>query len=92
MELKFYQYADNVSAAWIATRIKRDRHAPARSLFQEELGYIEGGSETLVKALVDAIERQGGRIHLRTPAERVTTENGRVTGVVAGGRHFRPRP
>lgn len=87
MDLKFYQYADNVSAAWIATRIKRVGTS-RRSLLQEELGYIEGGSETLVRALVSSIERRGGRIHLSTPAERVTTENGRVTGVIAGGRMF----
>ena len=70
LDLKFYEYADNVSAAWIATRIKRVGTS-RRSMFQEELGYIEGGSETLVAALVSSIERQGGRIHLRTPASKV---------------------
>ena len=84
MELKFYEYADNVSAAWIATRVKRIGSS-RRSMFQEELGYIEGGSETLVKALVAAIERLGGSIRLASPAEKVVTEDGRVTGVLAGG-------
>jgi protoporphyrinogen oxidase len=87
MDLKFYQYADDVSAAWIATRVRRVGNS-RKSLFQEELGYIEGGSETLVKALTDSIERQGGRIHLKTPAERIETKDGRVTGVRAGGQLF----
>lgn len=87
MDLKFYQYADDVSAAWIATRVRRVGRS-RKSLFQEELGYIEGGSETLVAALTDSIARQGGRIHLKTPAERIETEAGRVTGVRAGGRSF----
>ena len=87
MELKFYQYADDISAAWIATRIRRLGNS-RRSIFQEELGYIEGGSETLVDALVASIERQGGRIHLGTAAERIATEGGRVTGVAAGARNF----
>jgi protoporphyrinogen oxidase len=87
MELKFYQYADDVSAAWIATRVRRVGNS-RRSLFQEELGYIEGGSQTLVDALVASIERQGGRMHLATPAERIETSGGRVTGVRAGGRLF----
>ena len=87
MDLKFYEHADNVSAAWIATRVKRIGSS-RRSMFQEELGYIDGGSETLVKALVAAIERKGGRIHLATPAERVVSENGKVTGVEAGGQFF----
>src|SRR5260221_1030215 len=68
--LKFYEYADNISAAWIWTRIKRLGRS-RRSLFQEELGYIEGGSETLVHALQAAIARHGGKIHVSMPVERV---------------------
>ena len=69
-ELKFYEYADEVSASWIATRIRRIGNS-RKSMFQEQLGYIEGGSETLVEALADDIRAKGGRIHLNTPAERV---------------------
>jgi protoporphyrinogen oxidase len=87
MDLKFYQYAEDISAAWIATRIRRIGNS-RKSLFQEELGYIEGGSETLVTALVQSIERQGGRIHLATPAQKVETADGRVRGVTAGDRFF----
>jgi protoporphyrinogen oxidase len=86
-ELKFYEYADNVSAAWIWTRIKRVGTS-RRSMFQEELGYIDGGSETLVKALVAAIDSRGGRIELRCPATEVTSVDGKVAGVVAGSRTF----
>ncbi|PRD52425.1 NAD(P)/FAD-dependent oxidoreductase [Phyllobacterium myrsinacearum] len=87
MQLKFYELSDDISASWIATRIKRIGNS-RRSIFQEELGYIEGGSETLVKALVSAFEAKGGRLHLAAPAEKIETENGRVTGVTAGGRFF----
>ena len=87
LALKFYQHADDVSAAWIATRIKRIGTS-RRSMFQEQLGYIEGGSQTLVAALVAAIGARGGRIHLATPAQRIASENGRVAGVEAGGRFF----
>ena len=82
-KLKFYEYADNISAAWIWTRIKR-LGTSRRSMFQEELGYIEGGSETLIHALVDAIRKRGGEVRLASPASRVAVEGGRVTGVVAG--------
>ena len=83
-ELKFYEYADNISAAWIWTRIKRVGRS-RRSLLQEELGYIEGGSETLVKALAAAIERKGGAIRLTAPVEQVVCEGGKVRGVRVGG-------
>jgi len=79
-ELKFYQYANNVSAAWIWTRIKRIGRS-RRSIMQEELGYIEGGSQTLVDSLCSAILKAGGRIRLHCPAEKVLVEDGKVTGV-----------
>jgi protoporphyrinogen oxidase len=85
MELKFYELADNVSASWIATRVRRIGNS-RRSIFQEELGYIEGGSQTLVDALVSAYAAEGGRMHLATSVEKVVTEAGKVTGVIAGGR------
>ena len=77
---KFYEYQDSISASWIWTRIKRIGRS-RKSLMQEELGYIEGGTETLVNALVGAIEAAGGRILLGTAAKRVLTEGGRVAGV-----------
>src|ERR1044072_1433182 len=86
-ELKFYEFADEVSASWIATRIKRIGNS-RKSIFQEQLGYIDGGSETLVEANADDIRRKRGRIHLRTPAERVIVNHGRVTAVRAGGHDY----
>src|SRR4051812_25012420 len=86
-QLKFYEYADSVSASWIATRIKRIGNS-RKSIFQEQLGYIDGGSEALVEAVADDIRRKGGRIHLRTPAERVVVDHDCVTAVRAGGRDY----
>jgi protoporphyrinogen oxidase len=82
-DLKFYEYADNISAAWLWTRIKRVGTS-RESLFQEELGYIDGGSETLVRALVDAIETKGGSVRLGAPVTEVVVEGGRVKGVRSG--------
>lgn len=79
-DLKFYQYSDNVSASWIWTRIRRVGRS-RKSLFQEEMGYIEGGSETLVHTLVAAIEAGGGTIRLAEPVTKVRVENGRAAGV-----------
>ncbi|HSE73334.1 MAG TPA: FAD-dependent oxidoreductase, partial [Dongiaceae bacterium] len=87
MELKFYELADEISASWIGTRVKRVGTS-RRSMFQEELAYIDGGSEALVTALDGAIRQGGGRVHLRTPAERVEVHDGCVTGVKAAGRSF----
>ena len=82
-DLKFYEFADNISAAWLWTRIKRIGTS-RKSLFHEELGYIDGGSETLVRALVDAIEKKGGSVRLGAPVTEVVVDSGRVKGVRSG--------
>jgi protoporphyrinogen oxidase len=91
-ELKFYEYADSISAAWIWTRIKRVGTS-RRSIFQEQLGVIDGGSQVLIDALVEAVQQRGGNIRLGTPVTEVTSEASggarRVTGLVANGQ---PRP
>jgi protoporphyrinogen oxidase len=77
---KFYEYADNISAAWIWTRIRRIGRS-RRSILQEELGYIEGGSITLVNALTEGIRAHGGRVHLACPVQRINVEHGRLSAV-----------
>lgn len=87
MSLKFYQLQDEVSAAWIAARVQRVAHS-RESLFKEKLGYIDGGSDTLIFALEDAIRQRGGHIYLSTPVEQVLVSGNRVTGLrVAASEH-----
>jgi protoporphyrinogen oxidase len=81
--LKFYQYADNISASWIWTRIRRVGRS-RRSLMQEEMGYIEGGSQTLVDALMQQIAAAGGTVRLGLKASKIEVADGRVVAVQAG--------
>lgn len=83
-QLKFFEYADRLSAAWIGTRIKRIALS-RRNLMNESLGYLEGGSETLLEAMEQRIIERGGRIHLRSGIDRVIVEAGRVVGVQVDG-------
>lgn len=87
LDFKYYEYANNISAAWIWTRVRRIGRS-RKNIMQEELGYIEGGSITLVDALLKAIEQLGGRLHLNVPVERVVVENNRVTGVNSLSKHL----
>lgn len=84
-EYKFYDYTDNLSAAWIWSRIRRigrSRH----SLFREKLGYLDGGSATLLQAMQADIESNGGVIRLQTPVSQVVMVDGRVSGVAYGAQ------
>jgi len=84
-ELKFYEYSGRLSAAWLGTRIKRIALS-RRNLFHESLGFIEGGSETLLQSLRAAIEGLGGKIHLKSSVQRIVTRENRIGGVVVTGQ------
>lgn len=79
-DYKFYDYAYNLSAAWIWSRIRRIGRS-RYNLFREKLGYLDGGSDTLLNAMRDAIVARGGEFRLSTPVQRVVIENGEVRGI-----------
>jgi len=83
-DYKFYAYSDNLSAAWIWSRIRRIGRS-RYSLFKEKLGYLEGGSQTLLDAVKIDIEANGGEIRLNSPVEQVIIHNGVVQGLKVGG-------
>lgn len=79
-ELKFYGLSDEISAAWIWSRIRRiglSRY----DLFREKLGYLDGGSDTILHAMARDIEQRGGEIRLSRPALKVRIEGGAVQGI-----------
>lgn len=82
-EYKFYDYADKLSAAWIWSRIRRIGRS-RYSLFHEKLGYLDGGSTTLLHAMKSDIEANGGEIRLRSPVSKVVIDAGQVRGIQQG--------
>lgn len=81
---KFYEFQDSLSAAWLGTRIKRVALS-RKNLFQERLGYIEGGSEVLIDAIARRIRELGSRIELNADVQEIVSEGAgsaaKVTGV-----------
>lgn len=84
-DYKFYDYSNNLSAAWIWSRIRRIGRS-RYNLFKEKLGYMDGGSATLLEAMRADIEQHGGIVRLKTPVTKVVIEDGKVKGVEAGGQ------
>lgn len=88
-EKKFFELADPLSAAWIASRIRRVANS-RDNLMTESLGYIEGGTETLVEALTSHLQTNGS-LRLNSPVSRIEpdTAGGGAT-VYANGtsEHF----
>mgnify|MGYP006071372209 CR=1 FL=1 len=79
-ELKFHHYTSNLSAAWIWSRLKRVGTS-RKNLLQEELGYLEGGSDTFLNAISARIESMGGVIHFNEAVQEVQLVDGRLVGI-----------
>jgi protoporphyrinogen oxidase len=84
-DYKFYEYTDNLSAAWIWSRIRRIGRS-RYNLFKEKLGYLEGGSHTLLQALKKDIEFNGGNIFLSSPVSKVVIDSKKVIGIEIKGK------
>lgn len=82
-DYKFYDYAHGLSAAWIWSRIRRIGQS-RYSLFREKLGYLDGGSETLLNTMKKYIEDNGGNFRLSNPVSQVVIENKQVKGIRVG--------
>lgn len=83
-DYKFYDYAEGLSAAWIWSRIRRIGRS-RYSLFREKLGYLEGGSHTLLSGMEAAIRAKGGDVRLNAAVTKVVMEGGKVRGLEVGG-------
>jgi protoporphyrinogen oxidase len=83
-ELKFFEHQGSLSAAWIGARIQRVARS-RRDAFHEELGYLEGGSQTLLDAYATSLRALGATIELRSPVQRVAVDGGRARGVFVRG-------
>ncbi len=82
LELKFHQHMPVLSAAWIWTRTKRIAQS-RRSLFHEELGYLLGGTRTLIDALAKAIESLGVQIRRSSPVRSLEAKSGLISKVIS---------
>jgi protoporphyrinogen oxidase len=81
LKVKFDDYHDQVSAAWIWHRIHRVIRSRKTPLHKEMLGYLTGGTDTLVDALVSESVRCGTTMRPGQQVARILADAGRVTGV-----------
>jgi len=81
LKVKFDRYHDRISAAWVWHRIHRVGRSRKTPLHRERLGYLEGGTDTLVHAVEARLEERGVRLLAGTPVARIAIEGGRARGV-----------
>lgn len=82
LSMKFGEYRDRVSAAWVWHRVHRVASSRKSPFCPEMMGHFQGGTETLFTRLRERITEHGSRIHCRAPVQKVLQESaGRVRGV-----------
>jgi protoporphyrinogen oxidase len=74
---KFGDRADDISMAWLWSKLTLRRRLEGAEAREERLGYPRGSWETLFAALREQIEARGGRVLLDRPAVRISREDGR---------------
>ncbi|MCF6284277.1 MAG: NAD(P)/FAD-dependent oxidoreductase [Candidatus Hydrogenedentes bacterium] len=75
LELKFGDFHDKISAAWVWHRIFRVAKSKGR------MGYLEGGTKRLLDTLRARLDELGVTIHPEQPVSGILAAEGRVTGL-----------
>jgi protoporphyrinogen oxidase len=84
LDSKFDGRFDDLPATYLWARTRR-MSKTRDSGGREVMGWLEGGYETLISALVDRIRELGGEIHAGTAVERIAGAGGRVQGLSVAG-------
>jgi protoporphyrinogen oxidase len=88
LDSKFDGRFDDLPATYLWARTRR-MSKTRDSAGHEIMGWLEGGYESLITALVERIRELGGEIHPETPVDEILGANGSVSGLVVDGT-YRP--
>lgn len=85
LRLKFGDECGRIPAAWIWGRIHPRARSRSAGGMREELGYLDGGFESMLEGMAESIAARGGEVITGTAAGRIIESGGRVRGVAAAG-------
>lgn len=85
LDSKFDGRFDDLPATYLWARTRR-MSKTRDSAGREIMGWLEGGYETLIEALVARIRSLGGEIRAATPVDQILGANGTVSGIVVDGK------
>jgi protoporphyrinogen oxidase len=86
---KFGDRADDISMAWLWSKLTLRRRLEGAEAREERLGYPRSSWERLFEALRDQIEAHGGRVLLDRPAMRLSRADSAVALQAAAPDSFR---
>lgn len=71
LKAKFDGDFDDIPATYIWSRLVRMKSTRSGVEQKEQAGYLIGGYKSLVDAMAEAIETEGGKIHINCPAREI---------------------
>jgi protoporphyrinogen oxidase len=80
LERKLGRHAEEVSAAWVCSRVRRAARMHS-GLTRRRTYYLRWGTAPVLAAVRSVIERAGGEVRLSAPVTEVRIDRGRVEGV-----------
>ena len=84
LNAKFDGSFDNTPATYIWARLVRMKSTRSGANQKEEAGHLIGGYITLIRAMADRIEANGGKIHLQKPVSQIVVEQNVAQGLYSG--------
>ena len=84
LKAKFDGSFDNTPATYIWARLVRMKSTRSGANQKEEAGHLIGGYITLIRAMADRIEANGGKIHLQKPVSQIVVEQDVARGLLPG--------
>lgn len=86
---KFGARADEISAAWLWSKLTLRRRIEGEGARRELLGYPRGGWQPLLDALAGRVEEAGGAVLVDRPARRIARAGGALTVEAGAAGSFR---
>ena len=81
LRAKFDGSFDDTPATYIWSRLVRTKSTRGGADQKEESGYLVGGYITMIKAMAERIQANGGQIHLKTPVQEIVIADDRAKGI-----------
>jgi protoporphyrinogen oxidase len=82
LSVKFPHVHERISAAWVWHRVHRVASSRKTLFHREELGHLDGGTQTLVDAIEHDLRERGVELRTATPIDRVLIDSGRAVGLI----------
>ncbi len=81
LKVKFHEYHDTISAAWVWHRIHRVASSRGPVFQRERFGYLRGGTSTFLDALVRQARARGAKLLTSEAVCEIVHDGHRCTGV-----------